>query len=145
MGKEITSITMRKGFTWPPKHGAETPEVSASRSVRDKSLGLIWNISQYLLFAVVGVAVIFDSGLGQLLIGFLGLLGIVFKFPSKLAFGAALFLLVTIPLFIALKREGIANTLAIYVFELLVVGTVLAIIELRRSVSQAVDLNDPMN
>lgn len=129
MGKEITSISMRRPEPEPAVQ--EVPE-SVPIPKKTRILSQLLNLLQYPLFAIIGVAVIYDGVLGQMMIGTFGAVSLLFRVPSKQAFGAALFILITVPLFIALHRQGIADTLAVYVFELLVVGTVLAIVELRR-------------
>ena len=145
MGKEITSITMRRELREAILADAISIIPSEVQSYSKPSVELpqpvawrngiavqIWNVLQYPLFAGIGIILIFNSVLGQMEIATVGVVGLVFKLPSKLAFAGALFLLVTVPLFIGLKRPDIADTIAVYVFELLVVATVLAIVELRR-------------
>ena len=130
VGGEITSARMRKTNCIAPVDSSKT---KISLGVRIKYV--IVNILQYAIFAGVGIAVVFDRNLGQLLIGFLTVLALVIGIPYKMAFGSALFLLVTIPLFLLLQRPQVAFTLAIYAYELLSVGVIMAIIQRRREVS----------
>lgn len=88
---------------------------------------------QYPLFAAGALAAAFNSTAGQIMVLIYGLFSLWRRLPARLSFGAALFVLLTIPLFQALGRSGIAENAAIYVYELLVIGTISAVIELRKS------------
>ena len=129
VGGEITSGSMRKTNRIAPVDSSKT-----KTSLGAKIKFVIVNIVQYTIFAGVGIAVVLDRNLGQLLIGFLTVLALVIRIPYKMAFGSALFLLVTIPLFLLLQRPQVAYTLAIYAYELLSIGVIMAIIQRPREV-----------
>lgn len=84
---------------------------------------------QYPLIAAVALLAAYNSTAGQIMIGLYALFAIFVKVSSKYTFGAALLLLLAIPTFQALGETGISEKCAIYAYELLVVGTLQAIIE----------------
>ena len=91
------------------------------------------SLLQYPLLAAIALIAAYSATAGQVLVLLFGIFALVRRLDSRYAFGAALFLLVTIPLFSAIGQSGIAQNAAIYVYELLVVGTIMAVLELRRS------------
>lgn len=101
------------------------PEGSKKRWVIELSL--------YPLFAVGAIAAAYSSTIGQWLVLAYGLFAIFTRRDSRLSFGIALFTLITIPIFQLIHQTGIASNAAIYTYELLVIGTIQAIIELRRT------------
>ena len=130
VGGEISSASMRKADRVPTGHSSKT-KISLGAKIKFVTVSIL----QYAIFAGVGIAVVFDRNLGQLLIGFLTVLALVIRIPYKMAFGSALFLLVTIPLFLLLQRPQVAYTLAIYAYELLSIGVIMSIIQRPREVS----------
>lgn len=92
-----------------------------------------WALAQYPLIAVGALAAAFNATAGQALVGLFALYVIIRRPGSRLSFGVALFILLTIPLFQVLGRDGIAENAAIYVYELLVIGTISALFELRKT------------
>ena len=92
----------------------------------------IWDIAQYPLLSIVALVAAANSRIGQLcvLVYAIGVL-VVRRQPSSLSFGLALIVLVAIPVFQAIGQAGIAENAAVYVYELLVVGTIGAILELK--------------
>ena len=93
----------------------------------------LWNLAQYPLVAIAALIAAFSVQFGQLLVLMWGVWSLLRRYDPRYSFGAALFVLLTIPLFQALGRPGIADNAAIYVYELLVVGTISAVIALRKS------------
>lgn len=91
------------------------------------------SLLQYPAIAVAALAAAFNSTAGQLMVLAYGAYVLLRRRSARISFGAALFVLLTIPLFQLLGRDGIAENAAIYVYELLVIGTISALIELRKS------------
>ena len=101
----------------------------ASRSSRGQK---VWEYAQYPLVAIVALAGADNTTIGQLLVLVYGIVVVVWRLPSKQVFMLALILLVSVPLFQALGLPGISENAAIYVYELLVVATIRAILELNK-------------
>lgn len=87
------------------------------------------DFAQYPLIAIFAILAAYNSTAGQIMIGLYGILTIVFRINSQYTFGAALILLIGIPSFQALHQSGVSEKCAIYAYELLVVGTLQAIVE----------------
>jgi hypothetical protein len=96
-------------------------------SLRTGLLSLI----QYVLIALIAIAGAYSVSIGQWFVLVFAIYVLVRRQHSSLTFGIALFILVTVPIFQLLNQGGVANNLAVYVYELLVVGTIQALIELR--------------
>jgi hypothetical protein len=79
------------------------------------------------------LAAAFNAAIGQLFVAAFALYVLIRRPDTRLIFGVALFVLLTIPLFEALGRSGIAENAAIYVYELLVIGTISALLDLRKT------------
>ncbi len=128
-----------------PKLPAQLPQVPTQipnrRQLRriarapgvEKNTKQIWEYAQYPLIAIVALASAYSTTIGQCLILVYGLMAIWQRWDSRQSFGIALFLLITIPLFQLIGQAGIAENVAVYVYELLVIGTILALIELHKS------------
>ncbi len=99
---------------------------------RSSSRQKVWEIAQYPLIALVSLAAAANATVGQFIILGYALVVLIRRQPSQLSFGLALVLLVTVPLFQAIGQPSIAENAAIYVYELLVVGTIGAILELKQ-------------
>ncbi|HEY6736659.1 MAG TPA: hypothetical protein VI322_02990 [Candidatus Saccharimonadia bacterium] len=97
------------------------------------SLKAVLSWMQYPLIALGALAAAFNSTAGQLLVVMYAVVALWRRWPAALSFGAALFVLLTIPLFQLLDRAIIAQNAATYVYELLVIGTISAVLELRKS------------
>ena len=87
------------------------------------------DFAQYPLIAGAAILAASNSTAGQVMIGLYALLGILVRISSKYTFGGALILLVGIPFFQVLHQSGVSEKSAIYAYEMLVVGTLQAIIE----------------
>jgi hypothetical protein len=88
---------------------------------------------QYGIITIGALVAAFNSTAGQILVGLYAGYVLIRRPGSRLTFAIALFILLTIPLFQALGRGGIAENAAIYVYELLVIGTISALFELRKT------------
>jgi hypothetical protein len=92
----------------------------------------VWEFAQYPAIAIVALAAAASATVGQILILVYAVaVVLVRRQPSRLTFGLALVILLAIPVFQILGQAGIAENAAIYVYELLVVGTISAILELK--------------
>ncbi len=87
------------------------------------------DFAQYPLIAAFALGAAYSPTVGQLSIMAFGILGLGFRLSSRYAFGAALLLLASVPFFQVLHQSGISQNCAIYAYELLVVGTLQAILE----------------
>ena len=101
--------------------------------VIEKSSKKIWEFAQYPLIAIVALASAYSTTIGQWLVLVYGIMAIWQRWGSRQSFGIALFLLITIPLFQLIGQAGIAENVAVYVYELLVIGTIQALIELHKT------------
>lgn len=89
------------------------------------------SIFQYLFFAFIAFGGAYSVEVGQYFVLAYAIYAIFLKRDSKLTFSIALFLLITIIFFQIFNQPAISNNIAVYVFELLVIGTIQAMIELR--------------
>jgi len=85
---------------------------------------------QYFVIAIVAIIATLSVELGQYFILAFGAYVFIFKKDSRIVFAIALFLLISIPFFQIVNQSGVADNIAVYVFGLLVVGTLKAILEL---------------
>lgn len=93
-----------------------------------------WEIIQYPLFAGIALGAAASTTFGQILIIFYGFWALFWhRSMTQITFGLAILLLVAIPIFQLLRLEGIAANVAIYAYELLVIGTIGAILELKQA------------
>jgi hypothetical protein len=117
-----------------PALSQPSPPVSAApTSLAAHPAGRWWLLAQYPLCAAVALAAAFNAAIGQLFVAAFALYVLIRRPDTRLIFGVALFVLLTIPLFEALGRSGIAENAAIYVYELLVIGTISALLDLRKT------------
>lgn len=86
---------------------------------------------QYILIAFIAIVGAYSSVLGQYFVIAFAAYVLLFKKDSNLTFTIALFLLATIPFFQVLNQPGIAENMAVYVFELFFVGVIQALVELK--------------
>jgi hypothetical protein len=130
---------------------ARHAEATARRAVVDRPrvvtphrrLNLAIELLQYPLIAAAALGAAYSSSIGQWLVLAYAVVVLVTRRSSRLSFGVALFLLITIPFFQALGQSG-----AIYTYELLVVGTIQALMELRKtgiSANSSMSSHDKMN
>lgn len=114
---------------------AQTPEhelvinISRHFSIR-ASISIV---IQYVLIAAIGIAAAYSTNIGQWFVLALAIYVIATRQDSRLTYGIALFILISVPFFQIINQPGVANNMAVYVFELLVLGTVQSLIELRSS------------
>jgi hypothetical protein len=87
---------------------------------------------QYPLIAAVALGAAYTAVFGQWVVLGYAVIAFALRRPSRLSFGLALFILTTVPLFSVLGQPGIAQNAAIYVYELLLFGTVQVIFEHRK-------------
>jgi hypothetical protein len=89
---------------------------------------------QYPLIAGLALGASINTTFGQLIILVYAVIVIIFRRnTSALSFGLALLILISVPIFSAIGQSAISENAAIYVYELLVVGTIQAIVELKKS------------
>ena len=86
--------------------------------------------AQYPLIAAVAIGSAYSSTVGQALVAVYLVVALLSRLSSRYSFGAALLLLVSVPAFQLLQQTGVAQNAAIYTYELLVVGTLQAVIEI---------------
>lgn len=108
---------------------AERPRVVTPH----RRLNVVLEVVQYPVIAGVALGAAYSSAVGQWLVLAYGIAVLVTRRTSRLSFGMALFLLITIPFFQAIGQTGIAENAAIYTYELLVIGTIQALVELRKT------------
>jgi len=101
--------------------------------VGTKPRAKIFDFVQYPLIAAAAIGAAYSTNVGQAIIGVYFLLAIIFKIRSQITFGVALLLLISIPFFQIIHLTGTSDNAAIYSYEMLVVGTIQAMIELWRS------------
>ncbi len=89
------------------------------------------SIIQYVLIAAVALVSAGNSTIGQYFVLAFAIYVLVRRKNSQTTFMVALLLLISIPFFQLLRQTGVADNMAIYTYELLVVGTIQAIIELK--------------
>ena len=87
-------------------------------------------LMQYPLSAALLIVAIYSTAIGQWLVLAYAVYALIRGVQSRNTFIAALLLLVAIPVFQLLNQPGVADNIAIYAYELLVVGTAQAIVEL---------------
>jgi uncharacterized membrane protein len=88
---------------------------------------------QYGAIALASLLAAGSQTAGQIMVLLFGIVVIWRKLGSRPVFILALFLLVAIPLFQILQQPVISENLAVYVFELLVIGTIIALFEIKGS------------
>lgn len=122
----------------PARRHVAPPAPARSLRTRVDHRRKVWDIAQYPVLAIVALAAAANSTFGQLLVlGYALIVLFVRRQSSGLSFGLALIILLAVPLFQAIGHAGIAENAAIYVYELLVVGTISAIMELRRNTQRS--------
>lgn len=105
--------------------------VAPRRPDRPRRRWLEWG--SYPVIAVAALAAAYSATAGQVLVAAYAVVALGWIRRSRATFAVALFLVVTIPLFEAIGQSGIAQNAATYVYELLVIGTIQAIIELAKT------------
>ena len=106
------------------------PKAIPSKPVRVRSK--IFDFAQYPLIALAAVGIAYSPAAGQVAVGIYLLMALIFKVSSRVSFAIALVLLVCIPFFQVLGQATVSENVAVYAYEMLVVGTLQAIIELWR-------------
>lgn len=101
--------------------------VSRGLSIR-ASLSIV---VQYVLIAAIGVVAAYSTDIGQWFVLALAVYVFITRQDSRLTYGIALFILITVPFFQIINQPGVANNMAVYVFELLVLGTLQSLVELK--------------
>jgi hypothetical protein len=86
---------------------------------------------QTIIIAILAIVGAYSTSVGQWFVLLYAVFVLVLRRDSRLTFGIALFILITVPIFQLLGQDGVANNMAVYVYELLVIGTVQAMIELK--------------
>jgi hypothetical protein len=113
-----------------PRPAPERPYAQPGAPVQPKQRHKVFDFIQYPLIAAGALGASLSTSVGQILIGIFFIVAIITKLPSKVAFVGSLLLLICIPFFQVLNLSGTSQNAAVYAFEMLVVGTFLAIIEL---------------
>ncbi len=90
-------------------------------------------VIQYVIIAAIAVASAYSTDIGQWFVLALAVYVLATRQDSRLTYGIALFILISVPFFQLINQPGVANNMAVYVFELLVLGTIQSLIELRKS------------
>lgn len=90
-------------------------------------------VIQYVLIAAIALAAAYSTSIGQWFVLALAIYVVFTRQDSRLTYGIALFILVTIPFFQLINQLGVAHNMSVYVFELLILGTIQSLIEIRRS------------
>ncbi|MBI3889240.1 hypothetical protein HY312_01510 [Candidatus Saccharibacteria bacterium] len=88
-------------------------------------------VVQYILIAAIGIASAYSTDIGQWFVLALAVYVIATRQDSRLTYGIALFIMISVPFFQIINQPGVANNMTIYVFELLVLGTLQSLIELK--------------
>lgn len=88
-------------------------------------------IFQYVLIAAIALAAAYSTAIGQWFVLALAAYVFITRQDSRLTYGIALFVLITVPLFQLINQPGVANNMSIYVFELLILGTIQSLFEIR--------------
>jgi len=117
-----TSLTIDEGLN-------ETGLKIAPRHDTKRGLKLTWGFLQYPLLAAIAILAAYSAAYGQVFIAAYVVYAIVRRQSPRLSFGLALFLLLCVALFLILSQLSIAQTAAIYVFELLVFGILQTFLE----------------
>ncbi len=118
-----------------PRLSNDRPEFIKERATENKlvkkrsKFRKFLSLAQYPLSAIVLGVAIYSTTVGQWIILAYAIYAIVKGVKSQNTFVAALILLIAIPLFQLLNQPGVAEVIAMYAYELLVVGTLQAIIE----------------
>jgi len=132
-----------------PRVGFDTPKfiddpiAKGKAHTKSSKMRRLLALLQYPLIAVITIVAVYSTSIGQWLVVAYAIYALVRRIDSKSTFIAALVLLAGIPLFQILNQPGVSENIAIYTYELLVVGTLQAIVELgfasknKRSVVQS--------
>ncbi|HUC20363.1 MAG TPA: hypothetical protein VMR98_02630 [Candidatus Polarisedimenticolaceae bacterium] len=88
------------------------------------------NRSQYPIIMVVALVMAYSASIGQWVVLAYAIVVLLFRIDSRQPFAGALILLVAIPTFQLIGLSYISENIAIYAYELLVVGVIRAIVEL---------------
>lgn len=92
-----------------------------------------WKIAKAVsLLIALPVMLKFDVKLLDLAIIYFFLISALYRIESRYSFGAALALLVIIPLLLSFNNEVLAEVYAVYAYYFLVIGTILSVIEFKR-------------
>jgi hypothetical protein len=129
----MTPKTQKAPVSSPVPAATSQPQAVAKPASSPRRRRKIWSIVQYPLIAGVALGAAYTTSIGQWFVLAYGVIALIRRLDSRYSFGAALFALICVPLFSVLGQSGISANIAVYVYELLVVGTVQAVIELRRS------------
>jgi hypothetical protein len=119
-----------------PRVGFDTPEFINDPTIKGKphtkasKFRKLLALLQYPLIAILAVVSVYSTEVGQWIILAYAIYAIIRRVDSRATFVAALVLLIAVPLFQVLNQPGVAENIAVYTYELLVVGTVQSIIEL---------------
>ncbi len=116
-----------------PAAAPDQPAVAPSPQAPPKPRFWQRELVHYPVIGAVALVAAFNSTAGQIMVALYGIVALVRHVDAKISFGIALAMLLAIPLFQAIGRAGIADNAAIYAFELLVIGTVSAAIQLRKT------------
>jgi heme/copper-type cytochrome/quinol oxidase subunit 4 len=98
---------------------------------RSRLTRFIISFIQYIFITFVALGAAYSVDVGQWYILAFILYTVFIARDPKLTFGIAVFLTITIPFFTLTDQPAIAQNTTVYVFELLVIGTLQALLDLR--------------
>ncbi len=113
------------------KQSPQKTELVVNFSKRFSLRASVSIVVQYVLIAAIAVLAAYSTNIGQWFVLALAIYVFVTKQDSRLTYGIALFVLASVPFFQILNQTGVANNMAVYVFELLVLGTLQSLRELK--------------
>ena len=118
-------------------HRTASPVISpapVTTTVHRTFWGKVWDYTQYPLFAVLALIASVNATFGQsAILAYAVIVLVLRRKPSSWSFVIALIILISIPIFTLIGQPTIAENAAIYVYELLVVGTIQAILEMKQT------------
>jgi hypothetical protein len=124
--RQLSKVSSKKKYP-----ATKTAMVSRQHKHKNRAwLRRLADFAQYPTVAIIAIGAAYSSTAGQIFIALYALISIILRLNSRYSFGAALLLLISIPFFQVIHQSGVSQNAAIYAYELLVLGTLLALIEL---------------
>lgn len=112
-----------------PERPAKPDKLPVKPKKARSTAARVFNIAQYPLLALVAIVAAASTAIGQWFVLAYVIVALVRRQDSRLTFALAIFLLIAIPVFQLLQQPGVAKNTAVYVYELLVFGTLQAMFE----------------
>lgn len=88
-------------------------------------------VVQYVITAAIAVVAAYSISIGQWFVLALAIYVLITRQDSRVTYGIGLFILISVPFFQLINLPAVSNNMAVYVFELLLLGTIQALIELK--------------